>query len=33
MQLWATERIFDVGNAWPTFYQDVDDLAERQRRK
>jgi len=28
MQLWATERIFDVGNAWPTFYHDVDDLAE-----
>jgi hypothetical protein len=27
MQLWATERIFDVGNAWPTFYHDVDDLA------
>jgi len=28
MQLWATERIFDVGDAWPTYYQDVDDLAE-----
>jgi len=28
MQLWATERIFDIGNAWPTYYQDVDDLAE-----
>jgi hypothetical protein len=28
MQLWATERIFDVGNAWPTYYHDVDDLAE-----
>jgi hypothetical protein len=28
MQLWATERIFDVGNAWPTNYHDVADLAE-----
>jgi hypothetical protein len=28
MQLWATERIFDIGNAWPTFYHDVADLAE-----
>jgi hypothetical protein len=28
MQLWADERIFDIGNAWPTYYQDVDDLAE-----
>ena len=27
-QLWATERIFDVGNAWPRYYHDVDDLAE-----
>ena len=27
-QLWANERIFDIGNAWPTYYQDVDDLAE-----
>ena len=27
-QLWATERIFDTGNAWPNFYHDVDDLAQ-----
>ena len=27
-QLWAAERIFDVGNAWPGYYTDVADLDE-----
>jgi hypothetical protein len=27
-QLWATERIFDTSNSWPSFYQDVADLDE-----